>query len=86
MSSFALTSMLCLAVLLPLFVPSLSQGQPKYCPAPDIPRKGSCGSNGLRECVLLVLGQYPASKMPSKIRCVNVGKNKSKCTSSIVCG
>lgn len=61
-------------------------GQPrKYCPAPDIPRKGACGSNGQNDCVLKVLGAYPASKMPSKIHCVDVGKYNSKCISQIVC-
>lgn len=51
----------------------------------DIPRIGACGSNGQRDCFLKVVGSNPASRMPRKIRCVDIGKNRSKCTGEIVC-
>lgn len=59
--------------------------QLKYCPAPDIERIGACGSDGQRDCFVKVVGSNPASRMPRKIRCVDIGENKSKCTGEIVC-
>ncbi|KAL6525286.1 hypothetical protein OROMI_030879 [Orobanche minor] len=87
MKSSAMFSMLCLAVLLALFTPSLGQQvQPKWCPAPPIPREGACdGSTGKQDCFFRALGHYSASQMPTNIRCVDLGKNQSQCTCYIVC-
>ncbi|PIN12496.1 hypothetical protein CDL12_14877 [Handroanthus impetiginosus] len=83
MNKFSLMLMLCMAVVLALFTPSL--GQPKYCPAPPIPRAGACGLGGQQDCFFKILAQYPASKMPKNIKCVNTGRDKSQCTADIVC-
>ncbi|KAL7156190.1 hypothetical protein ABFS83_03G126700 [Erythranthe nasuta] len=84
MKNFSMISIMCLvAVLLGLITPSL--GELKYCPAPDIPRAGSCGADGNHDCFFTVLGRYPASKMPTKIHCVDVGNNQSKCSFEIIC-
>ncbi|PIN07015.1 hypothetical protein CDL12_20424 [Handroanthus impetiginosus] len=60
--------------------------QLKYCPIPPIPRDGPCGSGGQQDCFLQVIRQYPASAVPRKIKCVDIGPNKSQCTAEIVCG
>lgn len=57
----------------------------KYCPAAPIPRRGTCADDGRRECIIYVLGAYPASTMPQNIQCVDVDKNNSKCTCDILC-
>ncbi|EPS68835.1 hypothetical protein M569_05933 [Genlisea aurea] len=72
-----------LVVLLPVF--THGQRQFKYCPAPPLARRGSCSSNVDLTCFDIVLANYPASLMPTRIRCVDVGPNKSQCTSQIIC-
>ncbi|KAL7156193.1 hypothetical protein ABFS83_03G127000 [Erythranthe nasuta] len=85
MKNISMISIMCLvAALLGLIAPSL--GELKYCPAPDIKRAGSCGAKGDEDCFFEVAGSYPASLMPRNIHCVNVGKNRSKCSFEIVCG
>ncbi|PIN04529.1 hypothetical protein CDL12_22935 [Handroanthus impetiginosus] len=59
--------------------------QLKYCPIPPIPRDGPYGSGGQQDCLFKVLAQYPPPSMPRKIKCVNVGPNKSQCTAKIIC-
>ncbi|GFQ00602.1 hypothetical protein PHJA_002204100 [Phtheirospermum japonicum] len=81
MKSSTMIFVLSLAVLLTSFTPSLGR---KYCPATPIPRQSACGSTGQDECYSIVL-QYPASAMPTNIRCVDVGKNRSECTFFVVC-
>ncbi|XP_012854700.1 PREDICTED: GDSL esterase/lipase At1g71691-like [Erythranthe guttata] len=57
----------------------------KYCPGPDIKRTRSCGAHGYEACFFAVLAHYPASLRPRNIRCVDVGKNRSKCSFEILC-
>ncbi|KAL9173509.1 hypothetical protein ABFS82_03G119900 [Erythranthe guttata] len=84
MKNFSMISIMCLvAVLLGLIIPSL--GELKYCPGPDIKRTRSCGAHGYEACFFAVLAHYPASLRPRNIRCVDVGKNRSKCSFEILC-
>ncbi|PIN04527.1 hypothetical protein CDL12_22933 [Handroanthus impetiginosus] len=69
MKNFSMIVMLCLAIVLPLYPPSLG----------DDP----CGSGGQQDCLFKVLAQYPASSMPKKIKCVDIGRTKAN--AEIIC-